>query len=351
MRKSQQKNRSYLIVGGAGFIGINTADYLLSKGKRVTILDNFSRKGSSANARWLAGVHGVKARVVRADVTQDRRTLAEAVGQADTVIHLAGQVAVTTSVADPHADFITNAHGTVNVLEAVRNSRNRPSLIYASTNKVYGGMHGVRVGKTPDGYRYKDLPHGINEDFPLDFHSPYGCSKGAADQYVRDYHRIYGLKTVVCRQSCIYGPNQYGIEDQGWVAWFAIAAHLGKPITVYGDGHQARDVLHVKDLARLYELAADKIDRVQGQILNVGGGPANILSLRQTIAHLESALGRTVPVSFSDWRPGDQRIYVSDIRKAYRLLGWKPHIETPRGLKSMMEWVMSNRKSLARVLA
>ena len=316
----------------------------------MTILDNFSRKGSVDNARWLKSVEP-RTTIVRADVTRDHKKIEAAVAQADAVIHLAGQTAVTTSVANPHDDFVNNAHGSLNLLEAVRKSRKCQVFIYASTNKVYGGMNDVRVNKTSDGYRYKNLPYGISENFPLDFHSPYGCSKGAADQYVRDYHRIYGLKTVVCRQSCIYGPNQFGVEDQGWVAWFVIAALLGKPLKIYGDGYQSRDALHVHDLSRLYEAAVNNIDQAQGRILNVGGGPENILSLRQTLAFLESVLGHPVPVSFVDWRPGDQRVYVSDIRKAVKLFNWKPRIGTSDGLKHMIKWVRSNRRLIARVLS
>ena len=257
------------------------------------------------------------------------RTLCRAAESADVIYHLASQVAVTTSVQDPRHDFEANALGTFNVLEAARLSGRRPIVLYASTNKVYGGMEDVAVVEGETGYSYRDYPYGIPETYPLDFHSPYGCSKGAGDQYVRDYARIYGLPTVVLRQSCIYGPRQFGVEDQGWVAWFLIAAVTGQPITIYGDGKQVRDVLWVDDLLDLYDMVIEQIDVAAGQVYNVGGGPGNTLAVWQELGPMLTRLmGDEIPVAHDDWRPGDQHIFVADIRKAERELGWRPTHES-----------------------
>jgi CDP-paratose 2-epimerase len=268
-------------------------------------------------------------------------------GELDLVLHLAGQVAVTTSVTDPRMDFEVNAVGTFNLLEAARASGVRAPIIFSSTNKVYGGMEDVGVVVRDGRYAYDDLPNGVPESRGLDFHSPYGCSKGAADQYVRDYHRIYGMNTVVFRQSCIYGYRQFGFEDQGWIAWFTIAAQLGKPITVYGDGMQVRDVLFVDDLVDAFEAAAGNIDRTAGQVYNIGGGPANVLSLVELLAQIENRLGASIPSARDDWRPGDQRVYVSDIRKAAADFGWSPKIARTEGLERLYDWVAANRELFA----
>jgi CDP-paratose 2-epimerase len=249
----------------------------------------------------------------------------------------------TTSVADPRTDFEINALGTFNLLEAVRLSGQRPAFLFASTNKVYGGMEDVPVVERDGAYDYESLPFGVDESRQLDFHSPYGCSKGAADQYVLDYARIYGLPTVVFRQSCIYGTRQFGVEDQGWVAWFVIAAVTGRPITIYGDGKQVRDVLFVEDLLDLYEAAIERIDEVKGNAYNVGGGPGNRMSLLQLVAKLERMLGREIPLSFSDWRPGDQRVFVADIRKAKQDLGWTPKVSPDEGVRKLLDWVVENQ--------
>jgi CDP-paratose 2-epimerase len=248
-------------------------------------------------------------------------------------------VAVTTSVTEPREDFEINALGTFNLLETVRASRSRPVVLYSSTNKVYGKMDGVPVQARGRRYEYADRPQGIGEDAQLDFHSPYGCSKGCADQYVRDYARIYGLKTVVFRQSCIYGPHQMGIEDQGWIAWFTLRALEGRPVTIYGDGMQVRDVLYVDDLIAAYAAAIQNIDEVSGETYNIGGGPANTLSLLELICRLESRLGRAVEHKFEPWRPGDQLVYISDIRKAGKQLNWSPRFGIEDGLGRLADWI------------
>lgn len=333
-----------LITGGAGFIGTNYTSHLLSQGKQVAIYDDLSRKGAPRNIAWLRETYGDDSfNLIEADV-RDAKSLANATQEIDLIIHLAAQVAVTTSVDDPRNDFEINALGTFNVLEAARGSGRNPVVIYASTNKVYGDLEDVQVAEGEDSYFFPDHPEGISESQQMDFHSPYGCSKGTGDQYVRDYHRIYGLPTVVLRQSCIYGPHQFGIEDQGWVAWFVIAAVTGSPITIYGDGKQVRDLLFVDDLLAAYDMAYTNIDKTAGQIYNIGGGAKNTLSIwKQFGPLLENELGREIPVAREDWRPGDQRVFVADIGKAYRDFGWKPEIGVNDGIRKLVDWVRANQ--------
>lgn len=339
---SMKKN--YLITGGAGFIGSNYASRLIQRGENVTIYDNFSRSGSVKNYSWLVETYGSQAfKTIEGDV-RDAAALATAAQEADVLVHLAAQVAVTTSVVHPREDFEINALGTFNLLEAARSSDRKPVVLYTSTNKVYGGMEDVRVQKLETRYAYQDFPDGISEAQPLDFHSPYGCSKGTGDQYVRDYNRIYGIPTVVFRQSCIYGPHQFGMEDQGWVAWFVIAAVTGKPITIYGDGRQVRDLLFVEDLLNAYDLGVEKIQTAAGQIYNVGGGPDKTVSIwTEFCPILEKLVGHSLPVSWGDWRPGDQTIYVSNIAKAQKELGWKPKVGVEEGIELLFRWVSENR--------
>jgi CDP-paratose 2-epimerase len=333
----------YLVTGGAGFIGCNYVHRLLSRGDHVIVYDNLSRRGSEANIAWLRAEHAGKALRLLVEDVCDSQALLEASESVDVVVHLAGQTAVTTSVEDPRSDFEQNALGTFNALEAARRSGAGPIFLYASTNKVYGGMEAVQVVEKQTRYAYEDLPLGIPESQPLDFHSPYGCSKGAGDQYVRDYARIYGLPTVVFRQSCIYGPRQMGVEDQGWVAWFVIAAVTGEPITIFGDGKQVRDVLYIDDLLDAYDAAIDRVDTAAGRIYNVGGGPVHTMSVWAEFGLLlERLMGRAIPVSYSDWRPGDQSIYVSDIRRAKQELGWQPKIGVEEGIQQLYEWVVAN---------
>lgn len=336
--------RNYLVTGGAGFIGSNYVHRLIERGESVTVYDNLSRAGAKKNLTWLESEFGANAfRLIVGDVI-DAAELAEAARQADIIVHLAGQVAVTTSVTNPRDDFSSNALGTFNTLEAARLSGRNPIFIYASTNKVYGGMEDVKIVEEATRWRYADLTMGCSETQPLDFHSPYGCSKGTGDQYVRDYARIYGLRSVVFRQSCIYGPRQFGIEDQGWVAWFVIAAVTGRPITIYGDGKQVRDVLHVDDLLNAYDAAIDKIDAAAGKVFNVGGGPQNVLSVWAEFGPmLEKLLGKRIPVERGDWRPGDQRVFYADVSKAKRELGWSQKIGVEEGIRMLFEWVKENR--------
>jgi CDP-paratose 2-epimerase len=332
-----------LITGGAGFIGANVAAHHLKLGHEVVVFDNLSRPGTRGNLAWLVQHRDGDIMFVNGD-TRDFSALQAAMSRdVDIVYHFAAQVAVTTSVRDPRADFEINALGTFNVLEAVRQRAPEAIVLYASTNKVYGGMETVAITEDETRYRYCDLAYGIPEDQLLDFHSPYGCSKGAGDQYVRDYARIYGMRTVVFRQSCIYGTRQFGVEDQGWVAHFCISARLGNPITIYGDGKQARDVLWIDDLIAAYEAAAARIDRTSGRIYNIGGGPEHSVSIWREFCPLVEQLSERPPrVTYADWRPGDQPVYISDIRRAERELGWAPTVSFEAGVERLWRWVDAN---------
>lgn len=327
-----------LITGGAGFVGSNLADALLRDGERVIVADNFSRAGVRQNAAWLQNRHGDAVRVEEMDV-RDAERVRLLVGEAREVYHLAAQVAVTTSLEDPMLDLQTNILGTFHVLEAARAMRTPPRVLFTSTNKVYGGMEGVEVELAGEAYRYAGGLRGIGEDAPLDFHSPYGCSKGAADQYVRDYARIFGVPTAVFRMSCIYGTRQFGTEDQGWVAHFARALFGNEPITIYGDGCQVRDILFIDDLVRAMRTTMARMGEVSGEVFNIGGGLDNAVSVRGVIDHLREVTGRDVPVRMADWRPGDQRVYVSDTSRAERVLGWKPETPWRTGLERLVEWL------------
>ena len=329
-----------LITGGAGFIGCNWAARLMREGHDVTVYDNLSRKGTSANLDWLRSQGELN--FVHGDI-RDAVALAEVAKGHHAIYHLAAQVAVTTSVANPREDFEINALGTFNVLEAARLSGMRPVVVYASTNKVYGGMEDVQVAEDATRWRYADLPLGMSESQPLDFHSPYGCSKGAGDQYVRDYARIYGLPTVAFRQSSVYGFRQFGVEDQGWIAHLIIATVKGHPINIYGDGKQVRDMLWVDDLLDAYAIALKHPEKIAGKIYNVGGGPEYALSIWTEVQPiLESLAERKISVTYGDWRPGDQKVYISDIRKAEAELGWKPKVSPQEGIKRLWEWVSAN---------
>lgn len=332
-----------LITGGAGFIGCNLAAHFIRMGHTVTVFDNLSRRGSEANLAWLQETFKDGFKVIRGDI-READPIAQAAKGQDAIFHLAAQVAVTTSVTNPREDFEINALGTFNTLEAARLAGTNPIFIYTSTNKVYGGMEDEGVRETESRYEFEHLPHGVPETYPLNFHSPYGNSKGCGDQYTRDYHRIYGLPTIVFRQSCIYGIRQFGVEDQGWLAHFAISAALERGINIYGDGKQVRDVLFIDDLVRAFELAMARIERTAGQVYNIGGGPENQLSVwRETGPILEKLAEEPLNVHYGDWRPGDQRIYVSDISKAKTDFGWEPHVSPEMGLARLWSWVQANK--------
>ncbi len=331
------------ITGGAGFVGCNLANHHLQQGHQVIVFDNLSRKGTDANLIWLQEKYGDRLIFILDDIRDFDALRTALPPDTNRVYHMAGQVAVTTSVVEPREDFESNALGTFNVLEAVRRVAPQAIVFYASTNKVYGGMEEIAIVEGEKRYRYRDLPFGISETQLLDFHSPYGCSKGCGDQYVRDYARIYGLRTIVFRQSCIYGLRQFGVEDQGWVAHFCIAVRLGRPISIYGNGKQVRDVLWIDDLIAVYEAAATHIDIAAGQIYNIGGGLENTLSIWAEFGPLlEKLAGHPISVTYSDWRPGDQPVYISDIRKAERELKWRPLVPMLEGIERLWKWVDSN---------
>lgn len=331
-----------LITGGIGFIGTNLAERLLRSGSEVVLYDSAHRVGVRHNLDWLRDRHRNRFEFIEADI-RDARAVAKAMRGADAVFHFAAQVAVTTSITDPVEDFAINAQGTMNVLEAARRLRPHPIVLFTSTNKVYGALEHLRVVESETRYEFADLPWGVSEATPLDFHSPYGCSKGAADQYVRDYHRIYGLPTVVLRMSCIYGPRQFGNEDQGWVAHFLLRALHGGRLTIYGDGKQVRDLLYIEDLLELMQSAIERIGLAAGKIYNVGGGPQNTISIwaefREELAQL---VGGVPQVERADFRPGDQRVYVSDIRKAQQELGWTPKFRICEGLERLRDALLQD---------
>jgi CDP-paratose 2-epimerase len=337
--------RPVLVTGGAGFIGSNLSDRLAREGHDVLVYDALARPGVESNLAWLKGRHSQKVSSVVADIRDDDG-VADAAKDASAVFHFAAQVAVTTSLVEPRDDFAVNVQGTLNLLEALRRRDEPTPLLFASTNKVYGDLADVPLDETNDAYLPRDpkvRASGIGEDRPLDFHTPYGCSKGAADQYVLDYARSFGVPTAVMRMSCIYGPRQMGTEDQGWVAHFLIRALEGQPISIYGDGRQVRDLLNVADAVEAYLSAWRRIEAVQGRAFNLGGGPANAVSLRQLLAYVEDFLGRPVELSFSDWRAGDQRYYVSDTRRAARELGLRPPIPWRTGVAALARWLADER--------
>jgi CDP-paratose 2-epimerase len=330
-----------LITGGAGFIGANVAARLLELGDDVLLLDDLSRPGVEANVGWLSERYGDRVRLRIADV-RDPVALRESVGVADRVFHFAAQVAVTQSLESPLHDLGVNAMGTLSLLEALRALPDPPPLIFTSTNKVYGALEDLELERRGLRYEPRDpevRAHGISEQRPLDFHSPYGCSKGAADQYVLDYARTYGLRTTVFRMSCIYGPRQFGTEEQGWVAHFLGAARRGEPLTIYGDGLQVRDVLYVDDLVDAFLLASAHEDEVRGRAFNVGGGPENTLSLLELLEAMRATFGLTPEVRFAETRPGDQRYYVSDVRELSEVTGFRPKTSVREGLLGLFRWL------------
>ncbi|MFC1849978.1 GDP-mannose 4,6-dehydratase [candidate division CSSED10-310 bacterium] len=340
--------KKVVVIGGAGFIGCHVVAHHLGVDDQVTVIDNLSRKGTDINLQWLEEQPGDFS-FFHGDIRIDRDLLEQQCLNADLIYHLAAQVAVTTSVTNPREDFDINALGTFNVLEAARGARSDPILIYASTNKVFGGLEDLEVVVSEKRYQLSGAPLGIDEDRSLDFHSPYGCSKGSGDQYCRDYYRIYGLKTLVFRQSCIYGIRQFGVEDQGWVAHFVISSLFDKPITIYGDGMQVRDVLWIEDLVQAYLKAVTEIDRTAGQVYNIGGGPTHTMSLLDLLDILAEEFGKKIQFSFADWRPGDQKVYISNISRAKKEFGWEPQISPRKGTQLLIAWAQQNRNILSRV--
>jgi CDP-paratose 2-epimerase len=339
-----------LVTGGAGFVGANVVHRLLSTGEEVRVLDNLSRPGVERNVRWLEDNHGGRFDLRVADI-RDREAVRDATSGVSHVFHFAAQVAVTTSIDDPTFDFDVNASGTLNVLEAIRAQRPRPSLLYSSTNKVYGALDDVPLKLSGSRYIPEDEAisrSGISESRALSFHSPYGCSKGTADQYILDYAHTFGLRAVVFRMSCIYGPRQFGTEDQGWVAHFLIRALRGEPITVYGDGRQVRDVLFIDDLVDAFGLARENIDRLSGRAFNVGGGPRNAISLVELVDEIERRTRSRPRLSHADWRLADQRYYVSDTTALGRMTGWAPKTSATEGIGRLLDWLLQQPENRAR---
>lgn len=342
-----------LITGGAGFIGTNLADRLLRDGRRVRILDSLARAGVEENLRWLRDTYGAKVEVEIADI-RDADAVRRAAAGVEQAFHFAAQVAVTTSLVDPVEDFEVNARGTLNLLEAIRSQDTPPALVFTSTNKVYGALEDIGLRRRNQRYEPVDpvLRRGVGESRPLDFYSPYGCSKGTADQYVLDYARTFGLPAVVFRMSCIYGPHQFGTEDQGWVAHFLIQALRGRPITLYGDGRQVRDILYVDDLVDAFLLAQRHMGTEAGRVFNIGGGPGNTVSLVELLERIGGLAGRRPTVLMDAWRPGDQRFYVSDTSRFSEATGWRPAIGVDEGLRRLAAWLAeADRPAPARKAA
>lgn len=337
-----------LITGGAGFIGSNVAEYYAKMGVEVTCIDNFSRGGllkreinTACNWNYLKNFSNVK--LIEADI-RDFEKLKTVTKDADVIVHTAAQTAVTTSIQDPRTDFEVNLSGSFNVLEAARLSNRNPIFVYCSTNKVYGNnVNKVEVEEEVTRYAFEDkFRNGIPVTYPIDLceHTPYGCSKLAADLYVQDYGHLYGLRTGVFRMSCIYGPHQFGVEDQGWIAWFIRATLLGNPITIYGDGKQVRDVLYISDLINAYDLFVKS--NIKQEVFNVGGGPSNTISLFELLDMLEKITGKRSKIRFGDWRKSDQKVYVSNISKIRERLSWVPKISPEVGIRKLTEWISTN---------
>jgi CDP-paratose 2-epimerase len=341
-KKTANNDKGVLITGGAGFIGSNLADMLLQKGETVIIYDNLSRCGSEKNLRWLKDKYQGKL-IVCIDDIRNMESLKKALSNAKMVFHFAAQVAVTTSICNPLNDFDVNVKGTLNVIEQIRQLSDPPPIIMTSTNKVYGNLSGYPLKKRMRRYviKEKKMKMGVKESIPLDFHSPYGCSKGAADQYVLDYSRTFGLKTAVFRMSCIYGPHQYGNEDQGWIAHIMSKSINGDTIVIYGDGCQVRDALHIKDLLNAFITGWQKIDIISGNAFNIGGGPKNTISMLELINHIEKLIGKKVDYKYAPWRSGDQKYYVSNFTKFNKFTGWKPYVQINAGLLDIYKWLVN----------
>lgn len=335
-----------LVTGGCGFLGCNLTAEMIQKKFEITLIDNLSRKGSDSNLNWLKTLGNF--RFEKTDI-RDRLTIDRLIKELrpDVIFHLAGQVAMTTSLADPRSDFEINVGGGINILEAVRNYSPHSILTYSSTNKVYGDMEQFQYTEAKSRYTCKEHPEGFDETVTLNFHSPYGCSKGATDQYMLDYARLFGLKTIVFRHSSIFGGRQFSTYDQGWVGWFIQQAlltqkgELKDPFTISGNGKQVRDVLFSTDLNRCYFSAIENISKTQGQAFNIGGGIQNSLSLLELFSFLESELSVKLKYKQLDWRASDQKVFVADTLKAKSLMGWQPMTDKETGLRKMIEWVKS----------
>jgi CDP-paratose 2-epimerase len=338
-------DKPVLIIGGAGFIGTNLASRFLSAGKRVIIFDNLSRTGVEQNLKWLIKKYGGLIDVHIGDI-RNQQQVEELVSKAGSIFNFAAQVAVTTSLLNPKLDFEVNVLGAINLLEAIRKLDNPPPLIFTSTNKVYGNLNDIEMKESGLHYFPADnaiREKGINENRGLSFQSPYGCSKGAADQYILDYARSFNLPTMVFRLSCIYGPHQFGTEDQGWVAHFLIQALKNEPITIYGTGKQVRDILFVDDLMNAFLLAKENIDSLKGEAFNIGGGIKNTISLLELVTILNSLTGKEMQINYGGWRKGDQKYYASDLSKFNEAVGWKPEVSTKEGILRLYNWLIDNR--------
>jgi CDP-paratose 2-epimerase len=332
-----------VIFGGAGFIGSNIARFYSKEGNQIIIIDNLSRKCSDLNLKDLLTNHNIK--FYNYDIVKNFKEISEIVNSdIDVIYHCAAQVAVTTSIVDPRLDLETNILGSFNILESCRLAKKKPIIFFSSTNKVYGNLDNIPLILKNGKYTNIEHPKGIDENFNLNFYSPYGCSKGAADQYFLDYSRIYGLKTVVFRKSCIYGNNQFGVEDQGWLSWFAIAMLLQKKITIYGNGSQVRDLLFIDDLMTAYDLALKKINKTAGKAYNIGGGVNFSVSVNEAVENLKKFSNYNAEISFQNERPGDQKYYVSNYNKAKKDFNWKPTVSPEIGIKKMFDWIYNNKE-------
>jgi CDP-paratose 2-epimerase len=342
-----------IITGGSGFLGTNLADRLLSSGEKVVLFDNLSRPGVEQNYHWLRQRHGNLVQLEVAD-TRSIGVVGRVLVEASAVFHFAAQVAVTTSLAQPRLDFEVNAMGTLNILEALRSLPDSPPIIFTSTNKVYGSLSELALTLRGERYEPKNdrvRENGIDENQRLEFYSPYGCSKGAADQYVLDHARLFGLPAVVFRMSCIYGPHQFGTEDQGWVAHFLLQAMKGRPITLFGDGKQVRDILFVEDLVDALLLARERAHDLSGQAFNIGGGAGNATSLLELIALIADLEGAEPRLQWGDWRPGDQRYYVTDFSKFRSATEWTPKVSVARGIRRLHDWLQGTPGSKKKLAA
>ena len=346
-----KKAAAIVVVGGSGFLGSNLADSFLREGEEVIVLDNLSRPGVKRNLEWLVDNHRGAVHAVIADI-RDFAAIEPVFQDARAVFHLAAQTAVTTSLEQPIEDFETNARGTVNVLEAVHRAGRSAPVIFASTNKVYGALKDMEMSEVRGRHMPADeatRSYGVSEAQPLDFCTPYGCSKGVADQYVLDYARSFGLPTAVLRMSCIYGPRQFGTEDQGWVAHFLIRALAGEPISIYGDGKQVRDILHVGDAVAAYRALLQSMDRLKGRAFNLGGGPDNAVSIADVLGEIERLTGSRLATVTNDWRAGDQLFFVADTRALADAIGWKPRTNWRAGLRDLYAWLLDEWAEISKV--